>query len=450
MAPFDLASSLGPVAYALVFGAIGFAFGAVLEMGGFGDTRKLAGQFYFRDMTVLKVMFTAIAVGAILVAFATSIGILDMSRVFVNPTYLWPGIVGGLIMGVGFVIGGFCPGTSLVAASTLKVDGILFLAGALVGVFLFGETVAGFQTFWLSSYMGRFTLPELLGLPVGVTVLLVVAMALALFWLGDLAQQAFGEGKPWAEVRKTPGHRGVAFGAALVAASLVLVAHGQPSPEAKFARMSPEVRRAVEDRSIFVDPAEVVALRKDVGVQVVLLDLREERDFNLFHLGGSRRASLAELESAPRLKLLLDQPPTTVTFLVGTGEASATTAWRRLTALGVPNLYVVEGGVNRWLERYPVDACVAGRLGGPWTSGGPPSADEPAWRFAYATGSSLPAAWPEVESSRTFRSPCATPAAAGHEAGHDGAAHGVARWPEHAYTKRVKLKSKAAVKGGCG
>ena len=206
MAPFDIASSLGPVAYALVFVAIGFGFGAVLEMGGFGDTRKLAGQFYFKDMTVLRVMFTAIAVAAVLIALASSFGLLDVSRVFVNPTYLWPGIVGGLIMGVGFVIGGFCPGTSLVAASTLKIDGIVFLVGALLGVGLFGETVGSFQGFWLSSYMGRFTLPDLLGLPVGATVLLVVVMALLLFWAGDLAAAGLrteealvgGEASPWA------------------------------------------------------------------------------------------------------------------------------------------------------------------------------------------------------------------------------------------------------------
>ena len=99
---------------------------------------KLAGQFYLRDMMVLKVMFTAIIVAAVLIAGASAFGLLDMSRVWVNPTYLWPGIVGGLIMGVGFVLGGFCPGTSVVAASTLKIDGMLFLAGALGGVWLFG------------------------------------------------------------------------------------------------------------------------------------------------------------------------------------------------------------------------------------------------------------------------------------------------------------------------
>jgi rhodanese-related sulfurtransferase len=437
MAPFDL-STLSPIPFALVFGAIGFGFGAALEMGGFGDTRKLAGQFYFTDLTVLKVMFTGIVVAAVLVAAATSFGLLDMTRVFVNPTYLWPGIVGGLIMGVGFIVGGFCPGTSIVAASTLKVDGMFFLGGALTGVWLFGETVGLFPSFWLSSYMGRFTLPEWLGLPLGVTVLLVVLMALLMFWAAGLAQQAIGQGKPWAEVRKAPGRGFLGFSGALVAASLVLVVHGQPSPEAKFARMPAELRRSVEERGMYVDPAEVVALRKDINVNVVMFDLRDERDFNLFHVGGSRHASVADLEGPDRLKLLLDASPTTVTFLVGGGEASELAAWKRLTALGVPNLYVIEGGIGRWLERYPVDSCVAERVGSAEGSGG-------GWRFAYATGSSLPSAWPELESSRTFRTPCATAEAGGHSGGQHAA-----RWPAHAFTKRVKLKTKAAIKGGCG
>ena len=440
MAPFDIASSLGPVAYALVFVAIGFGFGAVLEMGGFGDTRKLAGQFYFQDMTVLRVMFTAIAVAAVLIALATSFGLLDMARVFVNPTYLWPGIVGGLIMGVGFVIGGFCPGTSLVAAATLKVDGIIFLLGALLGVGLFGETVGSFQGFWLSSYMGRFTLPDLLGLPVGATVLLVVAMALLLFWAGGIAQQYFGEKKPWDEVRRVPGRGTLAFAGTMVAAGLVLVVHGQPTPESKLARMGPEVRRSLDERAIFVDPAEVAALRKDIGIQVTILDLRDEASFNLFHIGGSRRVTLASLESPDGLKALLDQPATTVTFLVGNGEAAALKAWKHLIAQGVPNLYVIEGGMNRWLERYPVDACVAERVGAA------DGKDGQAWRFLYATGSTQPAAWPELEASRAFRSPCAPAAPSAHPADR----HGAPSWPAYAYTKRVKLKSKAAVKGGCG
>ena len=122
MAPFHARAHLGTLVYFLIFFLIGMAFGAVLEMSGFGDSRRLAAQFYLRDMTVLKVMFTGIIVAAVLILLASALQLLDTERVWVNPTYLPPGIVGGLIMGVGFIIGGFCPGTSLVAAATLKID----------------------------------------------------------------------------------------------------------------------------------------------------------------------------------------------------------------------------------------------------------------------------------------------------------------------------------------
>ena len=391
MAPFDLAASLGPVAYALVFGAIGFGFGAALEMGGFGDTRKLAGQFYFQDMTVLKVMFTGIVVAAVLVALATSFGLLDMSRVFVNPTYLWPGIVGGLIMGVGFVIGGFCPGTSLVAASTLKIDGMFFLLGALVGVWLFGETVGSFQGFWLSSYMGRFTLPEWLGLPLGVTVLLVVVMALVAL-LGGRArpaglrpEEALGRGEAG------PRARCLAFAGTLVAASLVLVVNGQPDSGGQVrpdgaggAAVGGGARRSSSTRPRWSRSARTSACRSSSSTSATSATSTSSTS-------GARAAPRSPTWRRPeRLKHLLDQPPTTVTFLVGNGEAAALAAWKHLTAQGVPNLYVIEGGVNRWLERYPVDACVAERVGKA------DGRDGQAWRFLYATGSTQPAAWPEL------------------------------------------------------
>jgi rhodanese-related sulfurtransferase len=442
MAPFDL-SAFGPIGSAFTFGAIGFGFGATLELGGFGDTRKLAGQFYLRDLTVLKVMFTGIVVAATLVAGAAAFGLLDMSRVWINPTYLWPGIVGGLIMGVGFILGGFCPGTSVVAASTLKVDGMLFLGGVLGGVWIFGETVSAFEPFFLSSSMGRFTLAEWLGLPVGVALLLVVLMALAMFWAGELAEQHFGGKKAWAEVRLRPSSLGKLGGAAaLVLAVLVVLVRGQPTPAEKFELLGEASRRPVAERAVFIHPAEVVALRKDLGLHVAVLDLRDEHDFNLFHVGGARRLAPGDLASREVLKPLLEQPASTVTFLMANGEGPALEAWKALRASGVQNLYVVEGGVNRWLELYPADACVAAQ--GPAPAAG---ADGLAWRFAYATGSSLPSAWPELPSSRAFRSPCAPPDA--DQTLHAGGGHGP-RWPDHLFAKKVKLQSKSAVKGGCG
>ncbi len=181
MAPFDLVALLGVTGSYFIYLAIGFAFGFILESSGFGDSRQLAAQFYFRELRVVKVMFTAIVVAMILIFWSTALGLLDYDQIWVSPTYLWPGIAGGLIMGIGFIIGGYCPGTSLVSAATLKLDGIFFLLGNITGMVIFGETAGLINTFWNSGYFGTFTLPELLHLETGIVVVLVTCMALGMF-----------------------------------------------------------------------------------------------------------------------------------------------------------------------------------------------------------------------------------------------------------------------------
>ena len=181
MAPYDLVTSVGVTGSYLIYLAIGFAFGFILESSGFGDSRRLAGQFYFTELAVLKVMFTAILVAMILIFWATALGLLDYNEIWVSPTYLWPAIAGGVIMGIGFILGGYCPGTSVVSVATLKIDGMFFLLGLVAGSIFFGETVSYITTFWNSGYLGRFTLPELLHLETGVTVVLAVFLALAMF-----------------------------------------------------------------------------------------------------------------------------------------------------------------------------------------------------------------------------------------------------------------------------
>jgi len=182
MAPFDIATHWGTWAENLSYLGFGFAFGFILERAGFGSSRKLVAQFYLRDMTVLKVMFTAIVVALVLNFWASGLQWLDFSRVFVNPTFLGSGILGGLLLGMGFIIGGFCPGTALVGAGTLKLDGMYFLGGVLLGSFIFGETAPLYWAFLeQSGSLGRFTLADWLHLEPGVVVLLVVLLALAMF-----------------------------------------------------------------------------------------------------------------------------------------------------------------------------------------------------------------------------------------------------------------------------
>jgi hypothetical protein len=107
MAPYDLTTTIGGAGMILMYVAIGFGFGFALESAGFGNANKLAAQFYLHDMAVLKVMFTAIVVAMVLIFFASRVMLLDFDRLYVNPTYLWSGIIGGLLLGCGFIIGGY-------------------------------------------------------------------------------------------------------------------------------------------------------------------------------------------------------------------------------------------------------------------------------------------------------------------------------------------------------
>jgi hypothetical protein len=93
--------------YLILSVVLGFFFGFFLERAGFSSARKLSAQFYFKDFAVLKVMFTAIVIAMLGIAYLALIGWLDMSQVFVPSTFIWPQLTGGLLLGAGFIIGGY-------------------------------------------------------------------------------------------------------------------------------------------------------------------------------------------------------------------------------------------------------------------------------------------------------------------------------------------------------
>ena len=171
---------------------IGIGFGFFLERAGFGSARKLVSQFYLNDLAVFKVMFTAIVTAMLGVTYLAWMGVLDLSLVYLTPTYLWPGIVGGLVLGVGFVVGGYCPGTSVASMATGRLDGLAFVLGLPVGTLVFAELFPLVQGFYESGHFGTQTLPGVLGLPYGVVVFLVVLMAVAGFAGASWLEKRFG------------------------------------------------------------------------------------------------------------------------------------------------------------------------------------------------------------------------------------------------------------------
>ena len=168
---------------------IGIIFGFILEASGFSSSRKLAGVFYGYDFAVLKVFFTAAIVSLIGLLYMDYLGYVDINRLYVHPTYLWGAIIGGAIMGVGFVTGGFCPGTSLSAVAIGKIDAIVNVVGIMVGIFIFSELYSLFEPIYNGYFYGNITLIDSLGVNPYWFVFLLTIGSIIIFALSDMIRK---------------------------------------------------------------------------------------------------------------------------------------------------------------------------------------------------------------------------------------------------------------------
>jgi hypothetical protein len=180
-APLSKYGLIGDEAGLLVAFLIGIGFGFFLERAGFGSARKLVSQFYLRDLSVFKVMFTAIVTAMLGVTYLAWIGWLDLSLVYKVPTYWIAQVVGGLLLGVGFVVGGYCPGTSVASAATGRVDAVAYLGGILVGTVAFALSFPILEGLYHAGDLGVRTLADAFHLPHGLLVFAVVLMAVGGF-----------------------------------------------------------------------------------------------------------------------------------------------------------------------------------------------------------------------------------------------------------------------------
>jgi hypothetical protein len=164
---------------------IGFMFGFILEKSGFSSCKMMVSQLYFTNFRVLKVMFTAVVVAMSGMVILSDLGFLDSTKLFINPFYTGPIILGGILLGAGFAIGGFCPGTSVVAFATGKIDAMFFVGGVFLGAFIFGWSFEWIEPFYNSGYLGRITLADIFHLPPYLVALLVIIIAAISFWLAE-------------------------------------------------------------------------------------------------------------------------------------------------------------------------------------------------------------------------------------------------------------------------
>lgn len=202
--------------------------------------------------------------------------------------------------------------------------------------------------------------------------------------------------------------------AALLLASAGLAWVGQPDPMQRWRYLAPELEPRLAQRQVQIDPAELMELMHNDYIDLELIDVRNERDWNLFHLWGAERIPAEDLVA--QHKRFAQLPSNGVIVLMSNDEAGATEAWKLLMATASrPNAYVLAGGINRWLDEFTPEPGQGPR--------GEQAAPDETLRhpLAWALGSRHPAALPDPHHFKTAQ-----------------------------FVKRVKLQKRVVKKGGCG
>ena len=331
-------------------GLIGVLFGFFLEQAGFGSSRKLTGIFYFKDMAVLKVMFTGVVVALVGYRFLVALGWLSPSDVLVLDTYWAAQIVGGLIFGVGFVMGGWCPGTAFVGMACAKLDAVVFLVGAALGSIAFNEFFPLVQPLYTGMHAGALDLPRTLGVPVKLVTFGFCIAAIVAFSGSTWVETRFG-GKPKPSAKTRRHNRLAALGLVVLAA--MLFALPEPTPKAAPSAIGADVAaaqsllREVVAEKDHIEPADLADLMTEAGQKPVVVDIRPGPSYRQFHLRGAINVPLDALAAQAAAQLPRDGQ----VVLYSNGTTHAGQAWLELRRMGYANVRVLTDGlIGFWRE----------------------------------------------------------------------------------------------------
>lgn len=358
-APFYKFGVFGDEVSLIVAFVIGIGFGFALERAGFGNARKLAAQFYFRDLAVFKVMFTAIVTAMIGVFLCAVMGWLDLSLIYQTPTLVVPQIIGGILLGIGFVIGGYCPGTSVVSAGTGRIDGMVYLVGVCLGIFVYGEVYPLIEGFTRITSMGKVTLPEFAGIPYGLVVFAVALMAAGAFIAAEIAEQKIG-GKSADRISLTtkenklnPARILIVF---LLALGFISIFLGNPYRGSKALIDTKALAIIVGNQT---DHVEVVDLADRIiqgNIDFTLIDLRDEEEYKTYHIPTAINIGMAgiDFDSLPRNETII---------LYSADGIHSAQAWFLFKARGYTSVYMILDGLNAWMDDVLYPTRVEGLVG---------------------------------------------------------------------------------------
>ena len=361
------ADSLGSLAALAASLVIGIFFGISLEKAGFGSSKRLAGIFYFRDMAVLKVMFTALVVAMMGLSIAIWAGLIDpATQIYYMTTYYGTYIFAGLIFGVGFVMSGWCPGTAAVGMASGKMDAVVFMAGAVIGSILFNEIYPLIKPIvtWGQSGLAAYGQPglaflnESLGIPRRVVVLGITLIAVACFWGSEFIEA----GKGMKSYFKSPFLARFSLVLILTAGILFLI------PEKKFSASESRLSTAASAPSVVPsgpDPVSVRALLTDVASAadhvapeelaaalynrdpgVLVVDIRPLDEYNAFHIRGAVQVNMPDLPA-----FVSARTDKTRIVLYSNGMVHPSQSRDQLYRSGFRNVFILTDGLDGFIDR---------------------------------------------------------------------------------------------------
>ncbi len=325
---------------------IGLGFGYVLEQAGFSSSRKLAGVFYGYDFVVLKVFFTAAVTAMVGLLLFSYIGWVDYRLLYINPTFLTAAIVGGVIMGLGFIMGGFCPGTSLVGAVIGKLDAMVFVVGMLIGIFIFGEFYHIFEPVYLGGSLGNIFVFDSLGMSREWFAMTLIAVALVAFAVTQIIEDNINKA-PQSIKHERPSY--ILPIATVIAAGVMLIILPQ-QPRSSWSEEGADrllSRMAAGGHLITVDEL-AYSLMNGKERPLLFVDVRSPEEYELFALPGAVNIPADQILEH-RYIHFLKTSDNRIVFYSNSGVL-ATQAWLAASRAGIDNLQTLEGGLNGFVK----------------------------------------------------------------------------------------------------
>jgi len=326
--------------------AIGLAFGYILEQAGFSSSRKLAGVFYGYDFVVLRVFFTAAVTAMTGLIFFDYFGILDSSALYINPTFLMSAIVGGVIMGLGFITGGYCPGTGIVAAAVGKIDAIVFGIGIIIGIFIFAETFPYFKELYTGNDLGAIFVFDSLGMSRSTFAVILIVVALVAFMVTAWIEKPIAIKHPTQPAEKYFGNGAVVLMLMILAVIILFLPEKRGSKPGETKANS--IHKEILSGDFYVSQQEAIYSVVNSLESVQFIDVRDAQQYESFHLPAAMHVE-ASLVSSGKWR---DEIPYHVRkyILYSNGTSLSLKAWMQGRRAGINNIFVLQDGLNGMLD----------------------------------------------------------------------------------------------------